>query len=102
MAREDVPARAERAGARLTAQLAKTPGVVAVRGLGLLLAAELAAGIDAKVVAARAMERGLIVNAVTPSALRMAPPLLVSDAEIDDAVARLGDALAAAREGAAS
>jgi 4-aminobutyrate aminotransferase-like enzyme len=30
---------------------------------------------------------------VTPTALRLAPPLLVSDAEIDDAVARLAEAL---------
>jgi predicted acetylornithine/succinylornithine family transaminase len=98
MAREDVPARAERAGARLAAQMQKVPGIVGVRGLGLLLAAELAEGVDAKIVASRAMERGLIVNAVTPSALRLAPPLLVSDAEIDEAVGVLADALAAARE----
>jgi predicted acetylornithine/succinylornithine family transaminase len=98
MTREDVPARAERAGARLSARLQKLPGVVAVRGLGLLVAAELAEGIDAKVVATRAMERALIVNAVTPSALRLAPALLVSDAELDEAVARLGDALTDARE----
>jgi predicted acetylornithine/succinylornithine family transaminase len=102
MTREDVPARAERAGARLSAQLQKLPGVVAVRGLGLLLAAELAEGIDAKVVATRAMERSLIVNAVTPSALRLAPPLLVSDAEIDQAVTLLGDALTDAGEAATS
>ena len=62
------------------------PGVVAVRGLGLLLAAELADGIDAKEVAQRAMDGGLIVNAVTGSALRLAPSLLVTDAEIDEAV----------------
>ena len=41
---------------------------------------------DAKVVAAELLDRGLVVNAVTPSALRLAPPLTVTDAEIDEAV----------------
>jgi acetylornithine/N-succinyldiaminopimelate aminotransferase len=99
MEREQVPHRAERGGARLSERLQKVPGVVAVRGLGLLLAAELAEGIDAKEVAARAMERGLIVNAVTGSALRLAPSLLVSDAEIDEAVEILHDVLADATNG---
>lgn len=86
MERERVPDRAARAGARLGEALGKIPGVVAVRGLGLLLAAELAAGVDAKDVANRALAAGLVLNAVTPSALRLAPSLLVSDAEIDEAV----------------
>jgi predicted acetylornithine/succinylornithine family transaminase len=86
MTREHVPERAERAGMRLATELQKVPGIVAVRGLGLLLAAELSDGIDAKDVAQRAMESGLIVNAVTGSALRLAPSLLVTDAEIAEAV----------------
>jgi acetylornithine/succinyldiaminopimelate/putrescine aminotransferase len=86
MAREHVPERADRAGTRLAAGLQKTPGVVAVRGLGLLLAAELADDVDAKDAAQRAMDAGLIVNAVTGHALRFAPSLLVSDAEIDEAI----------------
>jgi predicted acetylornithine/succinylornithine family transaminase len=99
MEREDVPRRAERAGALLSERLQKLDGVVAVRGLGLLLAAELGDGIDAKEVAAQAMERGLILNAVTPSALRLAPSLLVSDREIDEAVTILGDVLAHSADG---
>jgi predicted acetylornithine/succinylornithine family transaminase len=94
MTREDVPARAERAGARLSTALEKVPGVVAVRGLGLLIAAELANGIDAKAVADRCLDAGLVVNAVTASALRFAPSLLVTDDEIDEAVALLADVLA--------
>jgi acetylornithine/N-succinyldiaminopimelate aminotransferase len=64
-----------------------------VRGLGLLLGAELVEGIDARVVSTRCLAEGLIVNAVTPTALRFAPPLLVTDAEIDAAVAILADVL---------
>jgi acetylornithine/N-succinyldiaminopimelate aminotransferase len=93
MEREDVPKRATRAGARLSAALTKLDGVVDVRGVGLLLAAELDSDHDAKAVAQRCLELGLVVNAVTGSALRFAPPLLVSDAEIDEAVARLEKAL---------
>ncbi|MDQ1490147.1 MAG: acetylornithine/N-succinyldiaminopimelate aminotransferase, partial [Actinomycetota bacterium] len=94
MQRENVPELSRRAGARLAEGLAATPGVVDVRGLGLLLAAELAPGTDAKVAAAACLERGLIVNAVTPTALRFEPSLLVTDAEIDEALAILGKALA--------
>jgi acetylornithine/N-succinyldiaminopimelate aminotransferase len=56
-----------------------------VRGLGLLLAAELAGG-DAKAVQAECLRRGLVLNAVTPTALRFAPSLLVTDDELDEAV----------------
>jgi predicted acetylornithine/succinylornithine family transaminase len=94
MEREDVPARATRAGGRLSEQLAALPEVVDVRGLGLLVAAELASGIDARTVAADALRNGLVINAVTPSALRFAPSLLVSDAEIDEAVGLLASVLA--------
>ncbi|HZJ25423.1 MAG TPA: acetylornithine transaminase [Acidimicrobiia bacterium] len=93
MAREDVPARAERAGRRLSAGLEALPGVTAVRGAGLLVAAELADGCDARTVAAACLDRGLIVNAVTPTAVRFAPCLLVTDAEIDAAVTVVGQAL---------
>jgi acetylornithine/succinyldiaminopimelate/putrescine aminotransferase len=89
MEQEDVCGRAQRAGARLAAGLGTLPGVVSVRGAGLLLAAQLAAP-RAKDVAAAALARGLLVNAVRPDAVRVAPPLLVDDGEIDRALAILG------------
>ena len=54
-----------------------------MRGLGLLVAAELEEGKEAGPVAAAALDAGLVVNAVTPTALRLAPSLLVSEDEID-------------------
>jgi acetylornithine/N-succinyldiaminopimelate aminotransferase len=84
----DAPALAVKAGERLSKALETLPEVGSVRGRGLLLAAEL--DIDerpASAVATRCLEEGLVVNAVTPSAIRFAPPLNVSDAEIDAAVA---------------
>jgi predicted acetylornithine/succinylornithine family transaminase len=94
MEAEDVPARAQRAGARLAAGLAALPGVHGVRGEGLLLAAELDGEMAAQV-SAGALERGLLVNAVRPDSVRLAPPLLVSDAEIDEALEILGASLTA-------
>jgi acetylornithine/N-succinyldiaminopimelate aminotransferase len=86
MERENIPQRAEHAGATLRRLLASLDGVVEVRGLGLLLAAELAPGLDARAVAADALVAGLIVNAVSATSLRFAPPLIVSDTELAEAV----------------
>jgi acetylornithine/N-succinyldiaminopimelate aminotransferase len=93
---EDVPARAAAAGHHLTKALEAIPQVQAVRGLGLLLAAELGdtGNTSAKDVAARALDAGLVLNAVNDTSLRLAPPLLVSDAEIDEAAAILAKVLA--------
>ncbi len=94
MQRENVPEKAARAGARLGDGLRATPGVASVRGLGLLLAAELVPGLDARAIAGACLEQGLVVNAVTPTALRFEPSLLVTDDEIDEALTILGKALA--------
>jgi acetylornithine aminotransferase len=65
-------------------------------GAGLLVAAELAPGIEAGPVAARCLEAGLVLNAVTPTSLRFAPPLLVTDDELDRGVAILAGVLGGA------
>jgi acetylornithine/N-succinyldiaminopimelate aminotransferase len=95
MEAEDVPARAERAGGRLVAALESLDGVASVRGMGLLIAAELEPGRDAKAIADAALDAGLVVNAVTATSLRLAPSLLVTDGEIDEAVATLHKVLSA-------
>jgi len=95
MEAEDVPARATAAGKQLTDALLGLPQVRGVRGLGLLIAAELADGIDAKAVAADALDAGLVVNAVTPDAVRLAPSLLISGEHIDEGIAILASVLEA-------
>src|SRR6478752_1095779 len=99
MAEVDAPACAARAGEVLTKALLDVPGVTDVRGVGLLIAAELDDGIEAGPVALACLDAGLVVNAVTPTALRFAPSLLVTDDEIADAIAILtgvmGEVLAA-------
>src|SRR5438045_3857457 len=83
--RPDAPALATRQGARLATGLGALAGVDAVRGKGLLLAAELVGG-EAPAAYRKLLEMGLVTNAVTPTALRFAPPLTVTDEEIDEAV----------------
>jgi predicted acetylornithine/succinylornithine family transaminase len=85
MERDDVPRRAAAAGKRLTAALLAVDGVIDVRGAGLLLGAEMAPDKPAGPIAAACLDRGLVVNAVTPTVVRFAPPLVVADAEIDRA-----------------
>jgi acetylornithine/succinyldiaminopimelate/putrescine aminotransferase len=100
MVRIDAPALAERQGRRLVDGLRGVPGVDDVRGRGLMLAVELAEGIDAKALYTDLLDRGLIVNAVTPSALRLVPPITVTDAEIDEAVGLIRASLQAVGAGA--
>lgn len=94
----DAPGLAQSAGRRLEAALVGTPGIASVRGRGLLLGAQLVAPVAAAVTDA-ALAGGLVVNAPRPDTLRLAPSLLVSDAEIDEAVAILAGALGTVLEG---
>ena len=88
MESEGVPERAVAAGRRLRSGLEVLPGVASVRGEGLLLGAVLTAEVAPAVVAG-ALEAGLVINAPRPDVLRFAPSLLVSDEEIDRALATL-------------
>ncbi len=63
---------------------------VSVRGRGLLDAIELAHPCSHAVMN-WALERGLIVNAVAPDAIRLAPPLIVTEQDIDQAIAILAE-----------
>jgi predicted acetylornithine/succinylornithine family transaminase len=79
-------------GRRLADGLERLPHVLAVRGRGLMLACEL--DVPAPEVMRRALlQQRLVTNATGPSTLRMLPPLTVGEAEVDDALARLGAAL---------
>jgi acetylornithine/N-succinyldiaminopimelate aminotransferase len=93
MRRLDAPSLARRQGQRLREQLEVLPGVASVRGAGLLLAVEFETGRGAAEVYEELLIRGLITNAVTPSSLRLAPPLTVSNDEIDEAVALIAAVL---------
>jgi acetylornithine/N-succinyldiaminopimelate aminotransferase len=83
-------ARVRVAGERLAAGLATLPYVTAVRGRGLMLAIDVHSEINAAELAQRALlEQRLVVNATGPATIRLEPPLIVSDDELDEAVVRL-------------
>lgn len=71
----------EKQGAHLMQELALIPGVKEVRGAGLLLGIELE-NRNASDVVASLRESGVLVNAATPSTIRIAPALIVTDAQI--------------------
>jgi len=103
----DAPRLARQRGAELTALLEALPAVASVRGLGLLLGAELdpgeLGGRTAGDVARACLDAGLVVNGVTPTALRLAPPMTVTNDELVEGVAILAGVLAdvPAEEGSA-
>ena len=94
----DAPAVATRVGAALRDLLMRIDGVESVRGRGLLLAAELSddarAGRSAKDIASACLEQGLVVNGVTATALRFAPPFVVSAKQLAAGCSILADVLA--------
>jgi acetylornithine/succinyldiaminopimelate/putrescine aminotransferase len=95
----DAPAVVREKGARLRASLEQLAGVEHVRGSGLLLAIELdadgRAGRTAPEIARECLAQGLVLNGVTPSALRVAPPFVVTEDELDEGVAVLRRVLGA-------
>jgi acetylornithine/N-succinyldiaminopimelate aminotransferase len=97
MVEEDVPAHALKVGQYLQQKLeglkAKYEGVIVdVRGRGLLLALQFRDTISAKLVSACNV-KGLLLNPVRPDAIRFMPPLIITEAEVDEAIARLESGL---------
>lgn len=88
--RDGLLARAVEAGDRLAAGILALghPQVVGVRGRGLLRGVLLADPV-APAVAEAALEAGFVINAPRPHVLRLAPPLVISDTDLDAFVAAL-------------
>lgn len=88
---EGLLAHAREMGEVLREELLTLPGAREVRGMGLLLAVEL--DVEAGPVAEACLRAGLLVNAVRPTALRLAPPLIVTRGDIERAITHLEDAI---------
>jgi acetylornithine aminotransferase len=91
---ERAAALGERFAEGVDAMAAHQPLIAGHRGRGLLQAVTLTRPV-APAVTAAALEAGLIVNAVAGDAVRVAPPLILSDGELDELLARLDTALSA-------
>jgi acetylornithine/N-succinyldiaminopimelate aminotransferase len=79
----------------LSALAGRGAPIEGVRGRGLMLGVVLTSDI-APIVARAALDEGLIVNAIGARTLRLVPPLVITRDEVDQAVARLDSAFAAA------
>jgi predicted acetylornithine/succinylornithine family transaminase len=78
-------------GLRFQAGLGSLPYVASVRGRGLMLAIDVVSGVSAPALARRALlEQRLVVNATGPGTVRFLPPLVAQEADVDEALARLG------------
>jgi acetylornithine/N-succinyldiaminopimelate aminotransferase len=86
-------------GAQLMSGLSQLDGVAEVRGRGLMVGVSLDPGIDACLIASEALAAGLVINVPGPGMLRLLPPLVIDPDEIDEALGRLGSAIAAAAGG---
>ena len=95
--RADLIGNAERRGRQIRDAVLATASasITEVRGRGLLIGIG-TVDAAAPAIAAAALDAGLIVNAINPTSIRLAPPLIVGDAEVAAFAERFSDALAAA------
>ncbi len=91
---DDIPAQAAHKGAHLMRELAarNLSHVREIRGRGLLIGIELKERVQPTL--ATLMERGLLALPAGPNVLRLLPPLIISDAEIDQVVDIVSQVLA--------
>jgi len=78
---------------RLAAFQEEIPVIREVRGLGLMWGLELTA--EGAPVVAACRERGLLLNCTQGNVIRLLPPLVITDQELDAAIRTLRDALKA-------
>ena len=85
----DLLARVRALGERLALGAAALPGVIEVRGRGLMLAFDLEAGGAPGLVRRALLEQRLVLNATGPATVRFLPPLTIGEAEVDEALRRV-------------
>lgn len=97
----NIPAQARRVGnyflTKLQSLKRQFDFISDVRGRGLLIALEFNQEIGDKLLLS-CLEKGLLVNRLRPNALRFMPPLIITEKEVDKAIAILEDALGEIRD----
>jgi acetylornithine/N-succinyldiaminopimelate aminotransferase len=98
---EGIHEKVKKSGQRLVSQLTEiqreTPSITEIRGMGLLQAVEFDSDIGAEVMNA-CLDRGLLVNRVRPNTIRLMPPLIISNDDIDLGVSIISDSIKALAE----
>jgi 4-aminobutyrate aminotransferase len=93
---DNAHARGEQAMAGLRRLAADHPEMIRdVRGKGLMIGVQFDSGETAEAVQWAAFQRGLLVLEAGVDVVRMSPPLIVNEAEVDTAVWLFGEAVAA-------
>jgi acetylornithine/N-succinyldiaminopimelate aminotransferase len=86
---KDIPGNAKKVGEYLMEKLdglkKKYSFITEVRGRGLLVAIYFNSEISKSIVTA-CMEKGLLVNRLKPNAIRLVPPLIIGNKEVDEAI----------------
>ena len=85
MKRDNYPEKARQIEIDIRAGINGLPHIASIRGNGAMLAIELDEAIS-KDVASKASQDGLLINPITPTALRLTPPLTTSIAQIQEAI----------------
>ena len=94
MEEEGIEQHVREVGQYMAKGLAGLPHVVEVRGMGLMLAAQLDSDIAGDVVT-RGLEEGLVLNQVSKDILRFLPPLVCGIQEVDILIQKLEQILGA-------
>ena len=93
IAAENIAENVTEVGAYFREQLATLPHVEEVRGKGLMVAVDLAEGLDANAIVLAGLEAGLVFNATGPHTLRFLPPLVCKREDVDTFIKRLSELL---------
>ena len=95
--KKELLVRSKKVGGLIKSEISKLPGVVEVRGAGLLRGVVLDQDVANKVVdLARA--HGLLLNAPSPRVIRLAPALTITDAQVREFIKKFAFALKSVRE----
>jgi len=98
---DDIPGKVKQTGAYMISELEKLKSkfdyITDLRGRGLLVALQFDRDLSDKVVKV-CLERGLLLNAVKPNAVRFIPPLNITENDVDEAIAVLEPVLAEVSE----
>jgi acetylornithine/N-succinyldiaminopimelate aminotransferase len=93
---EGIHEKVKKSEQRLVSQLTEiqreNPSITEIRGMGLLQAVEFDSDIGAEVMSA-CLDRGLLVNRVRPNTIRLMPPLIISNDDIDLGVSIISDSI---------
>lgn len=86
---EALLAHVRRVGERLRDGISRLPRVTAVRGEGLMVGFDIDGGGAPELVERAIREQRMLINATGPATIRLLPPLIIQDSEIDAALSRL-------------